>query len=131
MNYDNKIKQLNNDIMVLNAKLKSKEKDLEEENEKISKANLDKEAYQDIKFFFDDKLKEIEKNLELKFKENKNEISNLKNIIDNQNVTISNLKNEIDNLKKIVNVQNETISTQENTIQTLKEEISSLFEIKG
>ena len=129
MNYDNKIKQLNNDIMVLNAKLKSKEKDLEEENEKISKANLDKEAYQDIKFFFDDKLKEIEKKFELQFKEN--EISNLKKIIDNQNVTISNLKNEIDNLKKIVNVQNETISTQENTIQTLKEEISSLFEIKG
>lgn len=150
--YDNMIKKLNNDLKVLKDELRKKEKDLEISNSKIIQANLDTGTYKDINIFLENKLKEMERKFDAKFKSNENEISNLKNEISNlknenanlknaltaQNNEITNLKesrtsqnNEIANLKKVIVAQNETIALQENTIQMLKEQNNTLFEIEN
>ena len=111
--------------MLLKNEIKTKEKDLEIANSKIIQANLDAGTYKDINIFLENKLKEMEQKFEDKFKNNENEIVNLKKEVTAQNLEISDLKNENSNLKNEVTAQNLEISDLKNENSNLKKEVTA------
>ena len=130
--YEDTIKNLNNEIMSLKDEIRKKEKDLEISNSKIIQANLDTGTYKDINIFLENKLKEMERKFNAKFKSNDNEISNLKNENANLKKAVTAQNNEITNLNEVVTSQNnkitnlkEVVTSQNNEITNLKESVTS------
>ena len=124
--YEDTIKNLNNEIMSLKDEIRKKEKDLEISNSKIIQANLDTGTYKDINIFLENKLKEMERKFDSKFKNNGNEITSLKKVVIEQNNEIANLKNENSDLKKVVNVQNNEITNFKKIVTSQNNEIANL-----
>lgn len=129
IDYENIIKKLKNDIMVLKNEIKKKEKDLESANTKIVQASLDKGTYIDINRSLENKIKEMERKFELKFGKMDNEIESLKNENTELKIEVTSLKNENTELRNEISSLKNVNAELKNEFTELKNENNSLFEM--